>query len=241
MTKKILLIQFRINKATISHERKCFLSVLSKENVKIKIINAFDKRVKFSPKKLKGISGVILGGSGKFSLSKLKKDKKLQKIVKKISPFINHILKNDFPVLGVCFGHHILGYFLGTKIVRDKTQEEIGSFSVFLTREAKSSPLFLRVPKKIVVQEGHKESLKKLPEKAVFLAKGKKCKIQSFRYKGNIYGVQFHPELNSKDLIFRLKISPNYKLKKKLKLSPHSLKIIKNFIKICQLRDKYLC
>ena len=240
--KKILLIQFRTD-ITTSHEKDCFLKFFKGEKkIKLKIINAFDEKINFSdPERfLKKTQGVILGGSSQFYLSKLKEDKILKKIIKKISPLIKFIIKKDFPTLGICFGHQILGYFLGEKIIADKNQAQTGSFLVFLTKKGKKSPLFLNLPPKFLAQFAHKDSLSNLPKGAELLAKTKKCKVASFQYKNNIYGVQFHPELNYRDMIFRLKLYPEYlnkdlsKMKKKFTSTPLASKIIKNFInKIC--------
>ena len=235
--KSILLIQFRTDQS-LSHERDCFLRFFQKrKNLRLKVINSFDKKVDFSsPQKLlKGIQGVILGGSGELYLSKIKKERNLKKLIKKISPFIKYILKKDFPTLGICFGHQILGYFLGENVVEDKKQAETGSFLVYLTKEGKENFLFSHLPEKFIAQFGHKDSLKNLPKGTKLLAKTKKCKVAAFRYKNNIFGVQFHPELTSQDIIFRLKLYPGYRgkiknLKKVLKPSPFASKLIENFL-----------
>jgi GMP synthase (glutamine-hydrolysing) len=213
-----------------------------KQNLKLKIVNAFDKKVDFSsPQKLiKDTQGVILGGSGEFYLSgnSGKKEKIFQEMLKRITPFIKYLLRNDFPTLGICFGHQILGYFLGEKVIADKNQGETGTFLVSLTKEGRKSPLFSGIPPKFFAQFGHRDSLKGLPKGAKLLAKTRKCRITAFRYKDRIWGVQFHPELNYKDMVFRLKLYPEYiskspRIIKKIliKVTPFSFRVIKNFIK----------
>lgn len=235
--KHILLIQFRKD-SSVLHERDCFLRYLQKKNnLKLDIRNAFDRKIDFShPQKLLRKScGVILGGSGEFYFSgnEGEKEKLFKRMLKKISPFVKYLLRKDFPTLGICFGHQMLGYFLGSKVINDKNQAETGTFSVFLTKEGKKDPLFEKIPKKFLAQFGHRDSVKKLPKGAKLLAKTKKCKIAAFRYKSKIYGLQFHPELTKKDIIFRLKLLPAYRPKKlKLKSTPFPPKIIKNFLKI---------
>ncbi|MDI6591363.1 MAG: gamma-glutamyl-gamma-aminobutyrate hydrolase family protein [Patescibacteria group bacterium] len=242
MKKNILLIQFRQD-ISASHEKDCFLHYFSKKlNLKLKIVNAFDEKVDFSsPKKLiKNTQGVILGGSGEFYLSGNPKEKEkiLQKMLKRISFFIEYLFRNDFPTLGVCFGHQLLGYFLGGEIINDKNQSQKGSFLVSLTKEGKNDPLFSTMPQKFFAQFGHRDSLKNLPKKVKLLAKTKKCKIVAFKYKNKIWGVQFHPELDYKDMLFRFKLYSEYLpkkfevMKKKLKPSPFSSKVIQNFLKI---------
>lgn len=241
----ILLIQFRKD-SSVFHERDCFLRYFQKEkNLKLKILDAFNRKTDFShPQKLlKNSCGVILGGSAEFYFSKNttpEKEKCFREMLKRITPFVKYLLKKDFPTLGICFGHQMLGYFLGSKIINDKNQAESGSFLVFLTKEGEKTSLFKDIPQKFFAQFGHRDSLKSLPKETKLLAKTKKCKISAFRYKSKIYGVQFHPELTKKDMIFRLKLFPQYKLKGlKLKSTPFSSKIIKNFLKITN--DKILC
>lgn len=233
-----LLVQFRTDKSALQ-EKKCFLPYFRKKE--LKIINAFDREFNFSrPQKIiKEQKGIILAGSGQFSFSKHKKEKFFQEFLKRISPLIKYILKEGFPALGICFGHQILGHFLGVKVINDVSQAGTGSFPVFLTRKRKNSHIFSKIPLKFTAQFGHIDSLEKLPKKTALLAKSARCKITAFSFKKNIYGVQFHPELNKKEMMQRLKFYPQYcsgglkNLKKILKPSPYASKIIENFIRIC--------
>lgn len=240
--KNILLVQFRRD-LSASHEKKCFLRYFQKrQSSKLKIVNAFDERVDFSsPQKLISNSqGVILGGSGEFYFSgnNGEKEKIFQEMLKRITPFIKYLLQKDFPTLGICFGHQMLDYFLGGEVVNDKDQAQTGSFLVFLTKEGSKTPFFSKMPQKFFAQFGHRDSVKSLPEGTKLLARTRKCQVAAFKYKNRILGVQFHPELNYKDILFRLKLYPEYapknleEVRKRLKPSPFSSRIIKNFIKI---------
>ncbi len=231
--KNILFVQFRTDK-TLLYERENFQKHLSE--AKINFLNALEKEAIFSsPKKLlKNYQAIILGGSSEFylSLNKEKKNNILQSALENISPLIKYILENDFPTLGVCFGHQMLGYFLGEKVIADENQAETGSFSVFLTEEGVKSPLFSEMPKSFTVQFGHRDSLEKLPEGAKLLARSKRCKIASFVYKNNIYGVQFHPEMDLEDVKLRLSLHPEYQRRNEIPLidSPDAPKILINFL-----------
>jgi len=52
----------------------------------------------------------------------------------------------------------------------------------------------------------HKEACQKLPKGAILLASSKACPYQMFRFKKNIYTVQFHPELDFEGLVVRIGI-----------------------------------
>jgi len=149
-----------------------YVFLRKKKNLKLKIINAFDEDLDFSfPEKIiNESSGVILGGSGEFYFSgnEGEKEEVFQKMIKKITPFIKYLLQNDFSTLGICFGHQVLGYFLGTKVVSDKNQAETGSFLVSLTKEGKNSSLFFNLPSKFYAQFGHQDSLENLPKGTSF-------------------------------------------------------------------------
>lgn len=235
MKKNILLLQFRKNILIAKHEKECILKSLSDE------INIISKNIfgdeHLSDKIISRASGIIIGGSGDFSFSKKEKDVKLWKKVERTMPFLKKAIKRNIPILGICLGHHYLAYLLGTKIVYDKSQKEVGTFKISLSKKGKTDPLFHDIPSKFLAQQGHEDSIKKTPQGATLLASGKRCKTQAFCF-GKIYGVQFHPELsNIKDMRKRARVNPNYISDNKkfvLKNSPFAKKVLKNFAKIVQ-------
>lgn len=230
-----LLVQFREDIST-GHEKDCFSKFFLGLN--LEAINAFDSNLNWKDiiLNLENYQGVILGGSGESFLSKKDEDYKLKRLLKRITPFINFILDKDFPTLGICFGHQILGDFLGTSVVNDAAQAETGTLNVYLTKYGKNDDIFKDIPSPFLAQFGHKDSLEKLPLNCILLAHTNKCKVASFKYKNNIYGVQFHPELDKQDIIFRLKLYPDYSsassndTEKNLKKSPFASRIIKKFV-----------
>ena len=233
--KSILLIQFRSDN-TLLHERKCFDRYFQGKGRRLEFLNILkdDFDFSFPGKILKNYQAVILGGSSEFYFSGNEEEKKeiFQEMLEKIAPLVDYILEKDFPALGVCFGHQMLGYFLGEKVVADSSQAETGSFPVFLTDEGKRSKLFAGLPDKFMAQFGHRDSLEKLPKGARLLGKSERCNISAFSYKNNVYGVQFHPELTLNDVKFRLRLHPEYK-KKEMSLlsSPLAYKVLENFLK----------
>jgi len=224
MLKKILLIQFRVNEKVASHERECILGKI-KEREEVEVVNIFKEDFSSS---FSSFDKIILGGSGEFSLSEKEEKKDLWEKVKNIS----NIIEVKVPVLGICFGHQLIAHLLGSEVIPEISQKEVGTFKVVLTKEGKKSKIFKDLPEEFLVQEGHKDSVKELPRKAELLAIGEKCKIQAFSY-NNFYGVQFHPEMNSEDVKLRLSFFPDYSTgdsQINLNSSPFASKIIHNFI-----------
>jgi GMP synthase (glutamine-hydrolysing) len=101
------------------------------------------------------------------------------------------------PVLGVCFGHQLLGRAAGANVIPNPRGREIGTVRVQLTPEGRRDPLFAWAPEgEIEVQATHCDSLDAPPRGATLLASNEKCATQALRYSETVASVQFHPELH---------------------------------------------
>jgi GMP synthase (glutamine-hydrolysing) len=99
------------------------------------------------------------------------------------------------PVLGVCFGHQLLGFAYGSQVILNPQGREIGSIQVELTPEGRTDPLFANLPDVFWVQTTHEDVVSSLPNGARHLALNQQTTIQSFGIGRNVRGVQFHPEM----------------------------------------------
>ena len=184
------------------------------------------------PKFFAGIDRIIIGGSGEFSFSKKDNYPDLFKKIKESVPLIKEVIENNIPILGICLGHQYLSYVFGSRIISEEKQEEFGTFNIHLTLAGKKDAIFHGITEDFLAQQGHEDCVNSLPKNAVLLAKSDNCKIESFKIKNkNIYGVQFHPELEKKDSEVRLKLA-NVKEKIEFKESPLAKKIILNFVNL---------
>lgn len=186
--------------------------------------------------------GVILGGSSEFYFggnTSSEREEAHQAMLARLRPFLQHLLENDFPVLGICFGHQLLAYVLGEKVIADPNQAETGSLSVGLSDEGKNDPLFAGLPESWKAFFVHRDSAMDLPRESVLLASGERSRIGAFRHKSRIYGVQFHPELDRHDLPPRLMLHPEYVSEgvdaflASVEPVPHAGKILRNFVDLC--------
>lgn len=239
--KKLLLIQFRTGESE-QHEQRCFQRVAEEDaEFEINPINSLNPEVDWNNPQaiLDEYDGVVLGGSGEFHFtgnSLSEKEAQFEQAIKNVTPLSKHLLKEDFPTLGICLGHQMLGYFLGTKTELDPSQAKAGSHTVLLLEEGKKDKVFMDIPESFTAQYGHSGSLASLPKDSVLLANGTSCHNSAFRHKNNIYGVQFHPELNTEDMKMKMRLSPEYlkdvtpeEFDKGVIESPEATKVIGNF------------
>jgi GMP synthase (glutamine-hydrolysing) len=106
-------------------------------------------------------------------------------------PEMDLVRKAKFPVLGICYGHQIIGSAFGAPM-RDLGQMLRGYEKVSVVRK---HPLFDGLPSDLVVAESHRQELTKVPDEFQHLAQSTTSKVEVMVHQSKpIYGVQFHPE-----------------------------------------------
>jgi GMP synthase-like glutamine amidotransferase len=108
------------------------------------------------------------------------------------------LIANDIPFFGICLGGQLLATAVDGK-VGPTPVPEIGVASFRVTDEAAQDSVFgYLAGKEVIAAEWHKDYITDLPQEAVVLAGNDVCPVQAFRIGENIYGVQFHPEIDAK-------------------------------------------
>ena len=160
--------------------------MLEKNGVAFKIIQSFAGD-RFE--ELTDLTAVVILG-GAMSVNEIQKFPFLVSV----KEFILRVVETKIPCLGICLGAQLLAEVLGGK-VRRHSNGETGCFSVSLTEEGATDPLFQRLPKQFLTVQAHDDSFE-LPMGASHLASSRRCRFQAFRWRKFAYGVQFHPEAN---------------------------------------------
>lgn len=106
----------------------------------------------------------------------------------------------DVPVLGVCFGHQILGMLFGSEILKCEEDREEQKIQI-----VNRSTLFNATDKELVFQEDHCECIT-LPNDFTLIASSQTCQVEVMQHKQKkMYGVQFHPEVSGRNGVELLK------------------------------------
>jgi GMP synthase (glutamine-hydrolysing) len=102
-------------------------------------------------------------------------------------------IERDFPTLGICLGGQLLAHAGGARVFPGETPE-IGWYDVHLSLESHDDPLFTGLPNPLPVFQWHGDGFD-LPAGALHLASSPLFPHQAFRLGENVYGVQFHLEV----------------------------------------------
>ncbi len=119
------------------------------------------------------------------------------------------ILSTELPILGICFGHQLIGILHGAfpnRMREDRDWQIIEAMD--------ECELFNRLPNEFRMMEDHCEAIS-IPPGFILTASSDACVNEAMRHKEKkIFGVQFHPEVSGN----------------------HGAVLLENFIKVCETK-----
>jgi GMP synthase-like glutamine amidotransferase len=122
------------------------------------------------------------------------------------------VSKANFPVLGICFGHQLIGTAFGSGMT--DLGEMIKRFEE--VRVLDKHPIFDGLPSSIEVAESHRQVLDRVPAGFMRLAESETSPIEAMCHETKpIYSFQFHPERADE-------------------IRPHGRMIIQNLLKLAK-------
>jgi GMP synthase (glutamine-hydrolysing) len=104
-------------------------------------------------------------------------------------------IQQGVPVLGICLGSQILAHVLGGRVYRGEFGREAGWCELELTSEASGDPVLGDLPAQFKVFQSHQDTFD-IPPGCVHLVKSSKYSNQAFRYRNQVWAIQFHPEID---------------------------------------------
>lgn len=181
------------------------------------------------------ISGVIITGSPAMVTDREPWSLRLEE-------WVQHLIAQKIPVLGICYGHQLLAQALGGKVDFHPLGREIGSVPITLTDACEKDPLFSQSPSSFSANVTHAQSVVTLPPGGILLAKNDYEPNHAFRVGPCAWGVQFHPEFTAN--IMRFYFFERFESLEEQGLSikslfndvqetPESRAVLDNFITLC--------
>ncbi len=232
---RILLIQVRSHDGARLHEQRCFRSALGLAGDGLDCIDvALGERL--TAARLDAAHAVLVGGAGDHTATRD------YPFSAELEDVLLGLIEAGRPILGSCYGHHLLAKLMGATVLTDREGEEIGTFRVELTPEGRADELFHGVPDAFDTQLGHSDRVVDRPPTVRELASSESCGVQALRLDGYpVWGTQFHPEMDEADLRERLLMyRQTYlrgddglgELERRLRPSPHPRRLLDNFLEV---------
>ncbi len=111
-----------------------------------------------------------------------------------VEEWIRQAKQHPVGILGICYGHQLIGKALGGRSDFNPNGKEIGTVTLLTNPQVKEDPLFKDAPANFNANVTHMQSVMILPEGAEVLGYNSHDQHQIVRYGQRIWGVQFHPE-----------------------------------------------
>lgn len=110
------------------------------------------------------------------------------------SDLLARCVREDAPTLGICLGAQLLAEVTGGSVHHDVP--EIGFAAVSLTPAGREDPVMGGFDDGAVTFNAHRDFIAAGPG-AVVLASSDRAPVHALRAGANVYGVQFHPEMDA--------------------------------------------
>ncbi|KAL1591415.1 hypothetical protein SLS60_012028 [Paraconiothyrium brasiliense] len=149
-------------------------------------LSAYDVVTEQKYPEIDGIDAVLISGSKYNSFDN---DPWILKLVE----FTGKLLKQDrVRIIGVCFGHQIIGRAAGVKVGRMEGPMEVSVLPVELSEKGKE--IFKQDT--LSIHQMHRDVVFECPEGVEALGGSPRCLVQGMYKKGRFISVQGHPEFN---------------------------------------------
>jgi GMP synthase (glutamine-hydrolysing) len=117
-----------------------------------------------------------------------------------LAGWLRRAVPGGLPVLGICYGHQLLAQALGGEVADLEPEPEVGTITVALTPAGREDPLFQDLPQEFPAHASHVQSVRRLPQQAVRLARSSREPHHAFRVGPWAWGIQFHPEFDTESM-----------------------------------------
>lgn len=185
------------------HEVEAFARALGAHPDQIRVFDLLSAAL--TAGELRDTEMVLLGGSGHYSAAG-------------DGPWLARALdslrlvhQSGKPTFASCWGFQALARAMGGSVIHDLSRAEVGTHKLFLTDAGRHDPVFGPLGESFSVQMGHEDCVEELPPNVTLLASSERLRNQAYKFNDRpIYCTQFHPELNRRDMLLRVRNYPSY-------------------------------